>query len=87
MPEALLRLVNILCNDFSRPEEAQLKLNDLIKADNTYEVAKVQEAQGDIFMKLNKQKNVGRALKHYNKSYSIEPNNLVLILKLGKCYD
>jgi hypothetical protein len=44
MPQALLRLANLLCNVYNRPEEAQLKLNDLIKADNTFQVAKVQEA-------------------------------------------
>ena len=71
MPQALLRLTNLLCTDYSRPDEAQLKLNDLIRANNTFEVAKVQEAQGDIFLKLNKVKNCQRALRHYNKSYEI----------------
>ncbi len=87
MPQALLQLANLLCNVYNRPDEAQLKLNDLIKADNTFQVAKVQETQGDIFLKLNKQKNVQRALRHYNKSYNIKPDNLKLLLKMGKCYD
>lgn len=47
----------------------------------------VEEAQGDIWLKLNKDKNVHRALKHYNKSYQIQPDNFILLLKLGKCYD
>lgn len=50
-------------------------------------MAQVQEAQGDIFLKLNKTKNVRRALKHYTRSYEIEPDNLQLLLKMGKCYD
>jgi predicted negative regulator of RcsB-dependent stress response len=77
----------LLCSDYSRPEEAQLKLNDLIRIDNTFNVDMVEEAQGDIWLKLNKDKNVHRALKHYNKSYQIQPDNFILLLKLGKCYD
>ena len=87
MPQAQLRLAQILCNDYLRPDEAQSKLNDCIKSNNHFEVAKVQEVQGDIFMKKDKEKNLQRALKHYNKSYSIEPDNLRLLLKMGKCYN
>lgn len=84
MPYALLRLANILTTEFSRPEEAQIKLNDLVRTDRDFEVARVQETQGDIYLKQDEIKNIDRALVHYKRSISIQPNNLVLLLKMGK---
>lgn len=53
MPQATLRLASILCSDLNRPDEAQSKLNDVVRSDRDFEVAKVQEVQGDIFLKLD----------------------------------
>jgi hypothetical protein len=41
MPYAMLRLANILSSELSRPEEAQIKLNDLVRTDRDFEVARV----------------------------------------------
>lgn len=41
MPQALLRLSSILCNELSRAVEAQIKLNDLVRSDRDFEVARV----------------------------------------------
>ncbi len=38
-------------------------------------------------MKQDESKNLERALVHYKRSIAIQPNNLVLLLKMGKCYD
>jgi tetratricopeptide (TPR) repeat protein len=62
-------------------------LNDLVKLDREFEIAKVLELQGDIYLKLDETKNIELALLHYKRSISIKPNNLVLLLKMGKCYD
>lgn len=43
--------------------------------------------QGDIYLKQDEHKNLDRAIVHYKKSISIQPNNLVLLLKMGKAYD
>jgi len=86
MPQALLRLTQILCLELSRPEEAQIKLNDLVRTDRDFEVARVQEVQGDIYLKQDETK-IDRAIVHYRKSISIQPNNLVLLLKMGKAFD
>jgi hypothetical protein len=40
-PHALLRLAQILCSELSRPEEAQIKLNDLVRTDRDFEIARV----------------------------------------------
>ena len=64
-----------------------MKLNDLVKADREFEVAKVLELQGDINLKQDESKNLDLALVHYKRSIQIQPNNLVLLLKMGKCYD
>ena len=87
MPHALLRLAQILCLELFRPEEAQVKLNDLVKSDREFEVAKVLELQGDVNLKQDETKNLDLALVHYKRSIQIQPNNLVLLLKMGKCYD
>ena len=47
----------------------------------------MQEVQGDIYLKQDEHKNLDRAIVHYKKSISIQPNNLVLLLKMGKAYD
>jgi hypothetical protein len=36
-----------------RPDEAQVKLNDVVRGDRDFEIAKVQEVQGDIYLSLD----------------------------------
>jgi superkiller protein 3 len=64
----MLRLASILCNDLHRPDEAQVKLNDVVRGDRDFEVAMVQEVQGDIYLSLDPSKNLDRALGHFKRS-------------------
>ncbi len=84
---ALLRLSQLLNFEYNKSDEAQLKLNEVIKQNREFEAAKVQELQGDIFMTMDDTKNMDRAVNHYKKSILFVANNFQLLVKLGKCFD
>ncbi len=62
-------------------------MNDVIRNDREFQVPKCQELQGDIYLKLDEQKNLDRAIVQYKLSAEGDPKNFNLMFKLGRCFD
>ena len=57
------------------------------KNSKTFEESKVEELKGDISLGEDEHKNLDQALRSYLKAADKDPDNVPLLIKIGKCQD